>query len=92
MKLFLDVEIACGDQADVEKANALVDDQSGLVGAIMREIAMFFNELEHVDAALFRSSGVGSDGIARSTNRYHFPQIVVDKEGDIPPELREHEG
>jgi len=80
-KLFLDLEIACGDDADVETANKLVDETDGLLSVIMKEIAKFFNEIQQVDAALFRSCGTGTDGIAKSTNRLHFPQIVVDKEG-----------
>lgn len=80
-KLFLDLEIACGDDADVETANKLVDETDGLLSVIMKEIAKFFNDIQQVDAALFRSCGTGTDGIAKSTNRLHFPQIVVDKEG-----------
>lgn len=79
-KLFLDLEISCADQDDVNTANQLVD-SSVLLLTIIREIGTFFNSLARVDACLFRSSGVGSDGIAKSTNRIHFPMIVVDKEG-----------
>jgi hypothetical protein len=79
-KLFLDLEIACGDMADVEKANKMVD-ESDLLPIIMEKIAIFFNDIPKVDASIFRSAGVGYDGIAKSTNRLHFPQIIVDKEG-----------
>lgn len=78
--LFLDLEIACGDQADVDQANKVIDD-SPLMKTIMMLTAQYFNDMEKVDASLFRSAGVGTDGIAKSTNRLHFPSITVDKEG-----------
>jgi hypothetical protein len=62
------------------QANDIID-ESELLSIIFKQIGGFFNNMDKLDACLFRSAGVGTDGIAKSTNRLHFPQIIVERAG-----------